>query len=172
MVSCYFFFSSRRRHTRLQGDWSSDVCSSDLPVVRYEKDGQVHELQCDFIAGCDGFHGICRASVPQDKVRTFEKVYPFGWLGLLSDTPPRSEEHTSELQSPCNLVCRLLLEKKKLYNLKTVRQFCRNLAADRPLQDIGDDANYPRAEGIKDECSILLEASTMKSRTGFARPRC
>ena len=64
----------------------------DSPVVRYEKDGQVHELQCDFIAGCDGFHGICRASVPQDKVRTFEKVYPFGWLGLLSDTPPVSHE--------------------------------------------------------------------------------
>jgi p-hydroxybenzoate 3-monooxygenase len=51
----------------------------DSPFVRYEKDGQVHELQCDFIAGCDGFHGICRASVPKDKVRTFEKVYPFGW---------------------------------------------------------------------------------------------
>ncbi|MDC4707380.1 FAD-dependent monooxygenase, partial [Acinetobacter baumannii] len=64
----------------------------DSPVVRYKKDGQVHELQCDFIAGCDGFHGICRASVPQDKVRTFEKVYPFGWLGLLSDTPPVSHE--------------------------------------------------------------------------------
>jgi p-hydroxybenzoate 3-monooxygenase len=49
----------------------------DSPFVRYEKDGQVHELQCDFIAGCDGFHGICRASVPKDKVRTFEKVYPW-----------------------------------------------------------------------------------------------
>ena len=64
----------------------------DSPVVRYEKDGQVHELQCDFIAGCDGFHGICRASVPQDKVRTFEKVYPFGWLGILADVPPVNHE--------------------------------------------------------------------------------
>ena len=65
---------------------------SDKPRVRYEKDGQVHEIECDFIAGCDGFHGICRASAPKDKIKTFEKVYPFGWLGLLSDTPPVSEE--------------------------------------------------------------------------------
>ena len=65
---------------------------SAKPKVRYEKDGQVHEIECDFIAGCDGFHGICRASAPQDKIKTFEKVYPFGWLGLLSDTPPVSHE--------------------------------------------------------------------------------
>lgn len=62
------------------------------PRVRYEKDGQVHEIACDFIAGCDGFHGVCRASVPADRIRTFEKVYPFGWLGLLADTPPVSDE--------------------------------------------------------------------------------
>ena len=62
------------------------------PRVRYVKDGVAHELACDFIAGCDGFHGVCRASVPADKIRHFEKVYPFGWLGLLSDTPPVSAE--------------------------------------------------------------------------------
>lgn len=60
------------------------------PRVRYEKDGQVHELECDFIAGCDGFHGVSRASVPRSAIREFEKVYPFGWLGVLSDTPPVS----------------------------------------------------------------------------------
>ncbi|MGE8317806.1 MAG: 4-hydroxybenzoate 3-monooxygenase [Comamonas sp.] len=62
------------------------------PRVRYEKDGQEHEIECDFIAGCDGFHGVCRASVPADRIQTFEKVYPFGWLGLLTDTPPVSDE--------------------------------------------------------------------------------
>ena len=65
---------------------------SDAPRVSYEKDGVQHTIDCDFIAGCDGFHGVCRASVPQDKIKTFEKVYPFGWLGLLSDTPPVSKE--------------------------------------------------------------------------------
>jgi p-hydroxybenzoate 3-monooxygenase len=62
------------------------------PRVTYEKDGQRFEISCDFIAGCDGFHGVCRASVPRKSITEYEKVYPFGWLGLLSDTPPVSEE--------------------------------------------------------------------------------
>jgi len=62
------------------------------PTVCFEKDGVRHELACDFIAGCDGFHGVCRASVPAGASTSFEKVYPFGWLGLLSDTPPVSDE--------------------------------------------------------------------------------
>ena len=60
------------------------------PRVRYVKDGQTHEIACDFIAGCDGFHGVCRASVPPASVSLFERVYPFGWLGVLSDVPPVS----------------------------------------------------------------------------------
>jgi len=62
------------------------------PSVSYEKDGQRHTINCDFIAGCDGFHGVCRASVPSKSIQEFEKVYPFGWLGVLSDTPPVHEE--------------------------------------------------------------------------------
>ena len=62
------------------------------PRVTYEKDGQTHEIQCDFIAGCDGFHGVCRASAPRSAIREYEKVYNFGWLGLLSDTPPVHHE--------------------------------------------------------------------------------
>src|ERR1022692_4333367 len=75
-----FFFSSRRRHTKLQGDLNSDVCSSDLPLER-----------------------LCRAATGQRVLACF-RIRNF-WI-------ERSEEHTSELQSPCNLVCRLLLEKK------------------------------------------------------------
>ena len=66
------------------------------PRVLYETDGpegrQQHALDCDFIAGCDGFHGVCRASVPQGALTTYEKVYPFGWLGILADVPPVSHE--------------------------------------------------------------------------------
>jgi p-hydroxybenzoate 3-monooxygenase len=62
------------------------------PRVRYAKDGVSHEIACDFIAGCDGFHGASRQAVPASAVETFERVYPFGWLGLLSDTPPVSHE--------------------------------------------------------------------------------
>src|SRR2546426_5176583 len=80
----FFFFSSRRRHTRLQGDWSSDVCSSDLGV-----------------ASLDDLRGAADAGLAGAIV------------GRALHEGRRSEEHTSELQSPCNLVCRLLLEKKK-----------------------------------------------------------
>ncbi|MCO4887948.1 4-hydroxybenzoate 3-monooxygenase [Cupriavidus sp. WGtm5] len=62
------------------------------PLVRYRKDGMAHEIHCDYIAGCDGFHGICRQSVPQAATQLFERVYPFGWLGILSDTPPVADE--------------------------------------------------------------------------------
>ncbi len=62
------------------------------PEVRFTKDGIQHTLACDFIAGCDGFHGVCRASVPAGALRTFEKIYPFGWLGVLADVPPVSDE--------------------------------------------------------------------------------
>ncbi len=65
---------------------------SDHPRVTYSKDGASHELVCDFIAGCDGYHGVSRASVPAVAIRTYEKIYPFGWLGVLSDTPPVSHE--------------------------------------------------------------------------------
>ena len=62
------------------------------PRVTYEKDGATHELACDFIAGCDGYHGVSRASIPAGAIQTFERVYPFGWLGILSETPPVSHE--------------------------------------------------------------------------------
>ena len=65
---------------------------SDKPRVRYEKDGVTYELLCDFIAGCDGFHGASRQAIPASAVHTYERIYPFGWLGLLSDTPPVSPE--------------------------------------------------------------------------------
>ena len=60
------------------------------PQVRYLKDGVSHVLNCEFIAGCDGFHGVARASVPKNAITEFEKVYPFGWLGVLADVPPVS----------------------------------------------------------------------------------
>jgi len=65
---------------------------SDRPVVRYRNGGKGQELECEFIAGCDGFHGVCRQSVPAGAIRNFERVYPFGWLGVLADVRPVSEE--------------------------------------------------------------------------------
>ncbi|MEK1893039.1 MAG: 4-hydroxybenzoate 3-monooxygenase [Rhizobium sp.] len=63
-----------------------------VPYVTYEKDGATHRIDCDFIAGCDGFHGACRKAVPEKSLRTFEKVYPFGWLGILAEVAPVNHE--------------------------------------------------------------------------------
>src|SRR5688500_19459748 len=86
----FFFFSSRRRHTRLQGDWSSDVCSSDLYRTRMP---------------------LMQAPARLSMTSPARAAMDSRGKGTLP-SPRRSEEHTSELQSPCNLVCRLLLEKK------------------------------------------------------------
>jgi p-hydroxybenzoate 3-monooxygenase len=65
---------------------------SGKPLIVYEQSGQRRELTCDFVAGCDGYHGASRQSIPADRLREFEKVYPFGWLGILADVPPVDEE--------------------------------------------------------------------------------
>jgi p-hydroxybenzoate 3-monooxygenase len=75
---------------------AKDVALHDFdgprPRATYVMDGVTHEITGDFIAGCDGYHGISRASVPESAIRTFERVYPFGWLGILADVPPCSHE--------------------------------------------------------------------------------
>ena len=75
---------------------AQDVTLHDLdgktPRLGYRKDGVWREVRCDFIAGCDGFHGVARQAIPSRRLTTYERVYPFGWLGLLSDTPPVTEE--------------------------------------------------------------------------------
>jgi len=68
-----------------------DIAGS-APVVKYRHRGEVHEVACDFIAGCDGFHGVSRRTIPAPALSLYERVYPFGWLGVLADTPPPWEE--------------------------------------------------------------------------------
>lgn len=65
---------------------------SERPVIRYRHDGAAHELECDVVAGCDGFHGICRPSIPEGVLETFEREYPFGWLGILAQVAPSMDE--------------------------------------------------------------------------------
>jgi p-hydroxybenzoate 3-monooxygenase len=65
---------------------------TDTPQVTYTVDGEERQIDCDFVAGCDGFHGVSRRTIPLDVRREYEKVYPFGWLGILSRTPPVNDE--------------------------------------------------------------------------------
>jgi p-hydroxybenzoate 3-monooxygenase len=74
----------------------ADVAVHDLqserPRITYTHDGAQRELECDFIAGCDGFHGVCRPSIPEGELTDHELVYPFGWLGILAEAPPSTDE--------------------------------------------------------------------------------
>jgi p-hydroxybenzoate 3-monooxygenase len=86
-----------RQEAGFQTLYESDISEvvdpdSDQPGIRFSHNGEIFELSCDFIAGCDGFHGISRQTIPAEERTEHERVYPFGWLGLLSETPPVSDE--------------------------------------------------------------------------------
>ena len=74
------------------GDVALDRLDGDRPLVSWQADGVRRTMACDFVVGCDGFHGVSRAAIPADVLRTFERVYPFGWLGILADVPPADHE--------------------------------------------------------------------------------
>lgn len=73
-------------------DVTLDGLKSGVPQVRFTKDGEAVEVTCDYIAGCDGYHGVSRQAIPADVLKTYERVYPFGWLGILVDQPPVNHE--------------------------------------------------------------------------------
>jgi len=73
-------------------DVTVDDLTSKSPKIRYRQDGVEHELVCDFIAGCDGFHGVCRPTIPANCLTKYERTYPFAWLGILAEAPPSSQE--------------------------------------------------------------------------------
>ncbi|HLZ99197.1 MAG TPA: 4-hydroxybenzoate 3-monooxygenase [Steroidobacteraceae bacterium] len=74
------------------GDVAIGGFDGTKPQVTFSWNGARHTVQADFIAGCDGYHGVCRASIPRSSIRSFERVYPFGWLGVLADVPPIGHE--------------------------------------------------------------------------------
>jgi p-hydroxybenzoate 3-monooxygenase len=65
---------------------------SEQPQLRFRHDGEQHELRCDFVAGCDGFHGVCRQSIPDGELSSFSREYPYAWLGILAEVAPSSDE--------------------------------------------------------------------------------
>jgi len=88
-----FAAADRRNATLLTGveDVSLIDVNSARPYVSFCMGGEMHRLECDYIVGCDGFHGVSRKAIPHSVLREYEKVYPFGWLGILSETPPLPE---------------------------------------------------------------------------------
>lgn len=106
--------------------------NSDAPYVSYMVDGQSRRLDCDFVAGCDGFHGVSRQTIPKDVRREFEKIYPFGWLGILSETPPVSHELIYANSPHGFALC-------SMRNEKLSRYYIQCSLTDKP-EDWSDDA--------------------------------
>jgi p-hydroxybenzoate 3-monooxygenase len=107
---------------------------TDHPHVSYTIGRERHTLHCEFIAGCDGYHGISRASVPAEAIRTYEKVYPFGWLGVLVDEPPVSHELIYSNHERGFALCSMRSATRSRYYVQC--------AIDDKIEDWSDDAFY------------------------------
>jgi p-hydroxybenzoate 3-monooxygenase len=104
---------------------------TDSPYVTFEKDGETVRLDCDYVAGCDGFHGVSRKSIPADRIKEFEKVYPFGWLGILSDTPPVSDELIYARHARGFSLCSMRSETRSRYYIQ--------VSLDEKVEDWSDE---------------------------------
>ncbi|MCQ2003274.1 4-hydroxybenzoate 3-monooxygenase [Rhizobium sp. NRK18] len=101
------------------------------PYVTYEKDGITHRIDCDFIAGCDGFHGVSRKSVPDGAIRSYEKIYPFGWLGILAEVPPVNHELIYANHARGFALCSMRSTTRSRYYIQC--------ALDEKIEDWSDD---------------------------------
>lgn len=124
------------------------------PRLRYTKDGVGHEITCDFIAGCDGFHGVCRQSVPKGAITGFERVYPFGWLGVLVDQPPVAPELIYANHERGFALCSMRSPSRSRYYVQ--------VASDERVEAWSDDRFW-------DELRVRLDPETAESlRTGVS----
>ena len=129
-------------------DVSLHDIETEKPLVRFRANGAVHEILCDYIAGCDGFHGVSRRSVPEDKLRIFERVYPFGWLGILVDKPPASHELVYVNHERGFALCSMRSKTRSRYYLQ-----CR---VDEHVEDWPDDKFW-------DELTRRLDAEALRN---------
>jgi p-hydroxybenzoate 3-monooxygenase len=139
-------------------DVSLHDIETEKPLVRFRANGAVHEILCDYIAGCDGFHGVSRRSVPEDKLRTFERVYPFGWLGILVDKPPASHELVYVNHERGFALCSMRSKTRSRYYLQ-----CR---VDEHVEDWPDDKFWDELTRRLDAealCNLQIGPSIEKS---------
>ncbi len=139
------------------------------PRVRCRRDGQEHVIDCDFIAGCDGYHGVSRASVPRSAIREFEKVYPAGWLGLLADVPPVCHELIYAHSERGFALCSMRSPTRSRYYVQ--------VPVDAKVEQWSDDAFWAelrlRLDGEARDCLVTgpaLEKSIAPLRSFVAEP--
>jgi p-hydroxybenzoate 3-monooxygenase len=121
---------------------------ADAPYVTYILDGTEHRIDCDWVAGCDGFHGVSRKTIPDTVLREYEKVYPFGWLGILSETPPVNHELIYANHERGFALCSMRNENLSRYYVQA--------PVDDPLEKWSDDAFW-------DELRLRLPAEAAET---------
>ena len=150
-------------------DVSLHDLTSDQPTVRYVKDGVAHSVSCDYVAGCDGFHGVSRRSIPEALIQNFERVYPFGWLGVLVDQPPLSHELVYVNHERGFALCSMRSPTRSRYYLQ-----CR---LDEHVEDWPDDKFYEELSRRVDPAAranlkpgVSIEKSIAPLRSFVAEP--
>jgi p-hydroxybenzoate 3-monooxygenase len=152
-------------------DVSLHGLTGNRPWLRYHKGGETHEVECDFVAGCDGFHGVSRQAIPQEVLKSYERVYPFGWLGILADTPPVNPELIYCSHERGFALCTMRSETRSRYYLQ--------VSADEDVADWSDDRFWSElarrlppdvAGNLK--TGPRLEMSVAPLRSFVAEPMC
>jgi p-hydroxybenzoate 3-monooxygenase len=148
---------------------SVNALDSPSPTLRFRHGGAEHEVRCDFIAGCDGFHGICRPSIPDGVLTTYERVYPFGWLGILAEAEPSCDE----------LVYTLHERGFALFSMRspTITRLYFQVPPDEPIANWSDDAIWQEMltrmttkDGWKPNVGRIIQKGVTPMRSFVAAP--
>ena len=142
---------------------------SSSPIIGFRHGGAGHEVHCDFVAGCDGFHGICRPSIPDGALTVYERVYPFGWLGILAEAPPSSDE----LVYTCHERGFALFSMR---SPRVTRLYLQTLP-DEPIENWSDDAIWDEMlermttrDGWRPTVGRIIQKSVTPMRSFVATP--
>jgi p-hydroxybenzoate 3-monooxygenase len=148
---------------------SVNAIESRSPVLRFLHDGTEHDVRCDFIAGCDGFHGICRPSIPNGVLTFYERIYPFGWLGILAEADPSCDE----------LVYTLHERGFALFSMRssTITRLYFQVPPDEPIENWPDDAIWQEMftrmttqDGWKPNIGRIIQKGVTPMRSFVASP--
>jgi p-hydroxybenzoate 3-monooxygenase len=139
------------------------------PVIRFRYAGTPHEIQCDFVAGCDGFHGICRPAIPAGVLTVYERLYPFGWLGILAEAAPSSDE----------LVYTYHARGFALFSMRSpaITRLYFQVPPDEPIENWTDDAIWAEmlermttSDGWRPNVGRILQKAVTPMRSFVAAP--
>ncbi|MGD0186584.1 MAG: 4-hydroxybenzoate 3-monooxygenase [Roseiarcus sp.] len=137
---------------------------SKRPRVRFLHQGERAEIEADFVAGCDGFHGVCRASIPDDRMRAYERVYPFAWLGVMADAPPPAEELIYARHDRGFALCSMRSRVRSRHYLQvSPTEDLEAWSADRIWSEIALRIGDPRGETLKTGPLIEKSLTPMRS---------